>query len=92
MSTEQTRGWFWPTQARKAHFDRGDGRALCGKWARINPLSGAAAPFQGDAASPASKDDCVACRRALDAESGPGFALSAESKDDRPHGQKEGRS
>jgi hypothetical protein len=68
MSTEQTRGWFWPTQARKAHFDRGDGKALCGKWARVNPLGGGAAPFQGDVDSPPSKDDCVACRRKLDAE------------------------
>lgn len=62
---EQTEGWFWPTSARKAHYDRGDGRALCGKWGRINPFGGTA-PFQGDASSPPSRDDCVACRRKLE--------------------------
>ncbi len=60
-------GWFWPTSARKAHFDGGDGRALCGKWARINPFSGAAAPIDGGADSPPSPDDCVACRRRVEA-------------------------
>ena len=58
-------GWFWPTAARKAHFDRGDGRALCGKWGRVG--FGGAAPIDGDADSPPSKDDCVACRRKLEA-------------------------
>lgn len=61
------RGWFWPSAARKCHFDGGDGTALCGKWARINPLNPrAVATLDGDAASPPSKDDCVACRRALE--------------------------
>jgi hypothetical protein len=68
MSTTDS-GWFWPTQARKAHYDPGNtnGIALCGKWARINPLTGGAAPFQGGADSPPSTDDCVACRRKLEA-------------------------
>lgn len=61
------RGWFWPTSARKAHFDRGDGTALCGKWKRINPFTGSAAPIDGDANSPPSRDDCVTCRRKLEA-------------------------
>jgi hypothetical protein len=61
------RGWFWPTQARKAHFDGGDGIALCGKWGRLNPLNPrASAPLDGDASSPPSKDDCAACRRLLE--------------------------
>lgn len=60
------RGWFWPTAARKCHFDGGDGRALCGKWGRVG--FGGAAPFQGDADSSPSKDDCVTCRRRLEAE------------------------
>lgn len=64
------RGWFWPSGARKAHFDpgRGDMIALCGKWARTNPFTGGTAPIDGDESSPASKDDCVACRRKLEAE------------------------
>jgi hypothetical protein len=34
---QSARGWFWPTAARKAHFDPGGdsgGIALCGKWGR----------------------------------------------------------
>ncbi len=65
-STETKRGWFFPTAARKAHFDGGDGVALCGKWGRVG--FGAAAPIQAGAESPPSPDDCVACRRKLDKE------------------------
>jgi hypothetical protein len=61
------RGWFFPNNARKCHFDNGDGRALCGKWLRINPFGGAPAPIQASAEDPPSKDDCVACRRRLEA-------------------------
>jgi hypothetical protein len=62
------RGWFFPGNARKAHFDGGDGMALCGKWARKNPFGGGEAPIEAGADAPASPDDCVACRRKLDAE------------------------
>jgi hypothetical protein len=61
---DQERGWFFPTAAKKAHFDGGDGRALCGRWGRIG--LGGAAPFEGDADSPPSRDDCVVCRRKLE--------------------------
>lgn len=52
------RGWFWPTGARKAHFDGGDSRALCGKWMRQHPFGGAAtaAPIIAGADSPRSPD------------------------------------
>lgn len=61
------RGWFWPTAARKSHFDGGDGIALCRKWGRINPFDARmSAPLDGNAASPPSKDDCATCRRALE--------------------------
>lgn len=63
MSDE--RGWFFPSTARKAHFDGGDGRALCGKRMRVNPLTGRGAPIQGGADDPPSPDDCVECRRRL---------------------------
>jgi hypothetical protein len=58
-------GWFWPTAARKAHYDDGSGIALCGKWGRFG--LGGRAPTQGDADSPPSKDDCATCRRKLEA-------------------------
>lgn len=65
MSDVQTEGWFWPTAAKKAHYDAGDGRALCGKWSRFG--FGGHAEFQGDADSPPSRDDCATCRRKLGA-------------------------
>lgn len=65
--TAEPRGWFWPSAARKAHFDPGNGIALCGKWGRIG-LSGRGAPIDGDETSPASSDDCVECRRRLTKE------------------------
>lgn len=62
-------GWFWPTEARKAHYDGDDGVSLCGRWGRINPFSGRGAPLQGALDSPPSKNDCAACRRKLEARS-----------------------
>lgn len=59
------RGWFFVTGARKAHFDRGDGIALCGKWSRLG-LRGNAALIVAGADAAASPDDCVACRRKLE--------------------------
>lgn len=66
MPDSGERGWFWPTGARKCHFDGGDGIALCGKWGRIG-FGGRAAPIEAFADSPPSKDDCAACRRKLEA-------------------------
>jgi hypothetical protein len=62
--TTGERGWFWPTGAKKCHFDGGDGRALCGKWARFG--LGGSAPLEGAPDAPPSPDDCVACRRRLE--------------------------
>jgi hypothetical protein len=60
----RTEGWFWPTGARKAHYDGGDGRALCGKWGRYG--LGGVAPFLaeqgGDGGGP---DDCAGCSKRL---------------------------
>jgi hypothetical protein len=62
--TEQSdSGWsFLGGQARKAHWfpsSTSGTKSLCGKWAiwRVHPLE----PDNG-----ASKDDCAACRRALE--------------------------
>lgn len=66
--SDRIEGWFWPTGARKCHFDGGDGRALCGKWARVSPFGGAA-PIEGGPEAAASKCDCVSCRRKLEARS-----------------------
>ncbi len=62
-------GWFWPSGAKKAHFDPGNpgGVAHCGRWGRYNPYSGTWAPLDDVPDAPASKDDCVACRRKLEA-------------------------
>lgn len=65
--SDSPRGWFFPTNARKCHFDGGDGRALCGKWGRIG--LGGAAPIEADADAPPSRDDCATCRRRLEDES-----------------------
>lgn len=67
MSDAETRGWFFTTTSRKCHFDGGDGRALCGKWARINPFGGTA-PIEAGADAAPSSDDCKECRRRLEAE------------------------
>ncbi len=61
-------GWFWPTGARKCHYDQGNGIALCGKWGRINPFNPrAAASIQGAPDAAPSRDDCATCRRKLEA-------------------------
>lgn len=60
-------GWFFPGSARKAHFDGGDGRALCSQWLRSNPFGGGEAPIEAGADAPPSRDECVACRRKLEA-------------------------
>jgi len=53
-------GWRWPWNSRKAHyFDEGEAISLCGTWMYSGPT-------QGDASSPATPDDCKACRRKLD--------------------------
>lgn len=62
---EEVTGWFFPSAAKKAHFDGGDGRSLCGKWGRTG--FGGSAEIQGDASSPPTDVDCVACRRKLEA-------------------------
>lgn len=57
-------GWFRPSQARKAHFDPGDGIALCARWMRFNTV-GVAGPLDGDRTSP-PQDGCATCRKRLD--------------------------
>lgn len=69
MSTT-VEGWTdFGGQARKFHYvPSDDDRALCGKWG-LSPFVAAArekAHLQPDAGKP-SPDDCVACRRKLDA-------------------------
>lgn len=61
------RGWFFPSSARKCHFDGGDGIALCGKWARGGFGGYGIAPIQAGADAAPSPDDCASCRRKVDA-------------------------
>lgn len=65
MSTDGPKGWFWPTGARKAHYDGGDGIALCRKWGRHG--LGGSAPFL-ETQDGNSADDCTTCRRRLEAQ------------------------
>lgn len=61
MSTDQTtteaRGWYWPSNSRKAHYYV-DGRSLCGRYG-----------FPGKLGHPDDKggcdDDCTPCSRKL---------------------------
>jgi hypothetical protein len=53
-------GWGWPGQAKKCHWFPSDStEALCGKWGFFF------GPREPDSGT--SSDDCVACRRRLDA-------------------------
>lgn len=54
-------GWGFTGTSRKAHYFR-EGMSLCGKWGFRSPN----APLEPD--NGPSRDDCVACRRALDRE------------------------
>lgn len=62
MSTDATvtEGWAFPANSRKAHYMR-DTMALCRKYGFYR------GPLQPDNGKP-SKDDCAACRKALDKE------------------------
>jgi hypothetical protein len=72
--TEQAKRAGWTTygdSARKFHYTEdadGDGRSLCGKWAR-NPFARVALPVTPDNAAgedgKPGKDDCVVCWRRL---------------------------
>jgi hypothetical protein len=53
-------GWYWPGNSRKAHYFGADSRSLCGRFALF---PGMQSEKQGDATTPASPDDCAACRR-----------------------------
>ena len=57
-------GWAFPSTSRKAHYFRGNGVALCDKWASLWMPPQA---FEPDTGKP-SRDDCVACRRKLEKE------------------------
>jgi hypothetical protein len=56
-------GWTFPTpDARKCHwFDADNDRSLCGKYMMLRRDPRQFAPDEG-----ASRDDCAACRRAVD--------------------------
>lgn len=60
--TEDTieEGWAFPANARRAHYMR-DTMALCRRYGFYT------GPLQADNGKP-SKDDCTACRKALEAE------------------------
>lgn len=61
------RGWFFPTSARKCHYDGGDGKSLCGKWGRFG-LTGNTAPIVAgleDGKYYPSPDDCTSCKKKL---------------------------
>ena len=58
---EITEGWGFPGAARKAHYFV-DATALCRKWGFYF------GPLEPDAGT--SRDDCTACRKALDARNG----------------------
>ncbi len=61
--TEIAKGWAYPTRkARKAHYFPGRTRSLCGKYSNMFLAPSTHSPDIGK-----SKDDCVACRRRLDA-------------------------
>lgn len=59
MAAELPDGWGFPGNSRKCHYFRGL-TSLCGKWGFY---MGQREPDEGK-----SKDDCAACRRALDKE------------------------
>lgn len=69
METKQetASGWFWPTNARKAHADPGTGRSICGKWVR-RAIGLDEASIEERLDAPPSPTDCAACRRGLDAQ------------------------
>lgn len=58
--SEPIEGWAFPANSRKAHFFRNT-MALCRRYGFYT------GPLQPDDGTP-SPDDCVACRRAVDAE------------------------
>jgi hypothetical protein len=71
MTVATLEGWTdFGGQARKFHYiPADDPQALCGKWG-LSPFVGEArekAHLQADTGK-ASPDDCVACRRKLDAK------------------------
>lgn len=65
---ETPEGWTdFGGQARKFHYiPADDNEALCGKWALSPFVKNARSHLEPDTGQP-SKDDCVACRRKLDA-------------------------
>jgi hypothetical protein len=56
---DETRGWAWPVNSRRAHFFV-NGMSLCRKWSVFNPRGG----FTADNGQ-GGPDDCAACTRAL---------------------------
>lgn len=62
-------GWAFPSNARKAHaFDteaRDAATSLCGRWWLPSVLR-EGFEFDGALDSPPTKDDCTACRRAVE--------------------------
>lgn len=67
MSDSTPGGWAFPNNSSraKAHYFPKSvvlEASLCGRWGYVGY------PIQGDADSPASPDDCVACRKKLEAK------------------------
>jgi hypothetical protein len=61
------KGWWFPSPVGKAHWADHEGRSLCGRWGSIGVP---AAAFENDGGSVVSTQECVACRRALNARLG----------------------
>ena len=61
MAPTQTEGWYWPPNARKAHFYDDQNRSLCGRYFVFH-----IGQYDGDASAPESSDDCRGCRAKVD--------------------------
>ncbi len=53
-------GWGKPSQSRKWHWFKADGRSLCGRYANIGRL------MQLELGVDDSSDNCVSCKRKLE--------------------------
>jgi hypothetical protein len=58
--SDETEGWAWPANSRKAHYFR-EGRSLCSRWMILYP------PDQGTDGDH-GPDDCKACWKKIDRE------------------------
>ena len=56
------KGWWWPSNAGKAHYFDNDRTSLCGRWAYMGRSF---RDFEDDLHD--SKDNCVVCKRKREA-------------------------